>query len=49
MGIANPQDLSRKEYYKAYADFLFLRKMDRDFLFNIIKQAASIAFHGEQE
>ncbi len=49
MGISNPQSLSKKEYNEAYAAYLFLRKMDREFELGILKQAISEALNGTQQ
>jgi hypothetical protein len=46
MGIKNPQKLSKEEYWTAYADFLYLRKLDKQFWLNIIKQAIAETIGG---
>lgn len=38
MGVENPQELSTEEYYKKYADYLFLKKEKRDFYIGILRQ-----------
>ncbi|HXU27515.1 MAG TPA: hypothetical protein VN698_09810 [Bacteroidia bacterium] len=49
MNIPNPEQLPREQYYKAYADFLYLQKVDRELLFETFKQALTEAFHGKQD
>jgi hypothetical protein len=49
LGIKEPDKLTRKEYYQAYADYLFLQKNKREFLVNILRQVVNEAFGGEQE
>lgn len=43
MGVDNPEELSSEDRNKIYADYLFLRRYDRDFQLNILKQAISEA------
>jgi len=47
MGIKNPQELTTEEYYQAYADYLFLQTIEREFQLNILRQAISEALSGE--
>jgi hypothetical protein len=47
MGITNPEELSTEEYYRAYAEWEYLRKMDRDFYISILRQIISEIFPEE--
>ena len=47
MGVAEPEKLSTEEYYKKYADYLYLKKKERDFWVGIFRQVISEAFGAE--
>lgn len=49
MGIDSPEKLSLEDRNKHFADFLFLRKYDREFHLSILKQAISEALLGTEE
>jgi len=47
LGIKEPEKLSQKEYYQAYADYLFIQQTKRNFHLNILRQVINEAFGGE--
>lgn len=46
MGVAEPEKLSTEEYYKKYADYLYLQTLKRNFYVGILRQVVGEAFGG---
>lgn len=49
MGIPNPENLSMEEHAEAYAAYLFLRKHEREFQLNILRQVLRELLEGQDD
>ena len=49
MKIEHPELLSQDDFYKTYAEFLYIRKMDREFYLSIAKEALQVILTPQQQ